>query len=72
MRGRGRAAIALEDAEGSPCGNCGRTTKTVQGVCAECWASKGGPPMGWKKRPPRDGGGSFLLDVILSLFPWWP
>ena len=42
----------------SPCPNCGRVTKTVDGVCAECWAAK--EP---GARPPRRGRTEPLLDL---------
>jgi hypothetical protein len=28
------------DTQPTPCPKCGRRTKTVDGVCAECWAIK--------------------------------
>jgi hypothetical protein len=37
---RSRAAQRLDEAPTSPCPGCGRDTKTVQGVCAECWYPK--------------------------------
>jgi len=37
---RSRAAAALDDAPSAPCPHCDRTTKTVQGVCADCWGVK--------------------------------
>jgi hypothetical protein len=32
----------LAFAPSSRCPHCGRDSKTVQGVCADCWGSKGG------------------------------
>ena len=34
------ARLRLRRARSSACGNCRRVTKTVDGVCAECWAVK--------------------------------
>jgi hypothetical protein len=36
------------------------TKTTSDGVCAECWGSKGGRAMGWKKEAPQ---GSMLDDI---------
>ena len=64
-----RAAESLRDAPESACPHCGRVTKTTSdGVCAECWASKGDRGMVWKKERPR---GSSLLDDLLGLFWRW-
>ena len=35
-----RARRRLEEAPSSPCGHCGRVTKTVDGMCADCWGVK--------------------------------
>jgi hypothetical protein len=35
-----RARRRLEDAPSSPCPHCGRVTKTVDGMCADCWGVK--------------------------------
>ena len=35
------SAIRLAFAPSSRCPHCGRDSKTVQGVCADCWGSKG-------------------------------
>ena len=44
-----KAARELRYAPESPCHRCGRVTRTTSdGVCAECWGSKGGRAMGWK------------------------
>ena len=37
-----RAIRELRFARRSPSPHCGRKTKTVQGVCADCWGSKEG------------------------------
>ena len=37
---RSRAAVELTRAQSSACPHCGRETKTVQGVCADCWGVK--------------------------------
>lgn len=39
-RARSRAVAELEDAPVSPCSHCGRDSRTVQGVCADCWQAK--------------------------------
>jgi hypothetical protein len=41
----------------------------VQGICADCWAPKGGRPMGWRKQPPGQGGGWFE-DIASSCIVW--
>jgi ribosomal protein L37E len=54
-RGISKAAEELRYAPESPCPRCGRVTKTTSdGVCAECWGSKGGRAMGWKKEAAED------------------
>jgi hypothetical protein len=35
-----RARRRLEEAPTAPCPHCGRVTKTVDGVCADCWGVK--------------------------------
>jgi hypothetical protein len=35
-----RAVLELRRARRSMCPHCGRMTKTVEGVCADCWGSK--------------------------------
>jgi hypothetical protein len=35
-----RATLSLRAARRSPCPHCGRETKTVEGVCADCWGTK--------------------------------
>jgi hypothetical protein len=35
-----RARRRLEDAPTAPCPHCGRVTKTVDGMCADCWGVK--------------------------------
>jgi hypothetical protein len=35
-----RATLTLRFARRSPCPHCGRETKTVEGVCADCWGTK--------------------------------
>ncbi|MGZ8693834.1 MAG: hypothetical protein ACXWYS_00150 [Gaiellaceae bacterium] len=44
----------------------------MDGVCAECWGSKGGRPMGWKRQPPRGDDVSWWtwLDPFGCL-PYW-
>jgi hypothetical protein len=37
-----KSTLRLALAPSSPCPHCGRTSKTVQGVCADCWGSKSG------------------------------
>ena len=63
------ARLRLRRARSSPCGNCGRMTKTVDGVCAECWAVKEGRAL--LARPRREGDVLFdwddPLDVLLTL-----
>jgi hypothetical protein len=35
-----RATLSLRLAGRRPCRHCGRETKTVEGVCADCWGTK--------------------------------
>jgi hypothetical protein len=35
-----RATYSLRLARRSPCPHCGRESKTVEGVCADCWGTK--------------------------------
>jgi hypothetical protein len=35
-----RATYSLHLARRTPCPHCGRNTKTIEGVCADCWGSK--------------------------------
>ena len=35
-----RARRRLEEAPSAPCPHCGRVTKTVDGMCADCWGVK--------------------------------
>lgn len=35
-----RARRRLDEAPSAPCPHCGRVTKTVDGVCADCWGVK--------------------------------
>lgn len=35
-----RATYSLRVARRSHCPHCGRETKTVEGVCADCWGTK--------------------------------
>jgi hypothetical protein len=37
-----RSALELRLARRSLCPHCGRMSPTVQGICADCWGSKGG------------------------------
>jgi hypothetical protein len=59
-----KAAEELRYAPRSPCHHCGRVTRTTSdGVCADCWASKGGRAMGWKKEDGDPTGDSILDDM---------
>jgi hypothetical protein len=55
------SALRLRLAPKSPCPHCGRTTKTVQGVCADCWGSKGGRQF-WVRR--YQGSDSLLEEFV--------
>ena len=49
-----RARRRLEQAPSSACPHCGRVTKTVDGMCADCWGVK--DPVRakrWLSLPPR-------------------
>jgi hypothetical protein len=47
------SAIRLAFAPSSRCPHCGRDSKTVQGVCADCWGSKEGRPF-WVRNADQD------------------
>jgi hypothetical protein len=62
-----RAAAALRDAQTSECPHCKRMTKTTSdGICADCWGSKGGRPMQWQPQPFRLG----LFDDVFDFLPF--
>jgi ribosomal protein L37E len=65
--------VRLARAPSSPCPHCGRDSKTVQGVCADCWGPKeAGARQFWiRKEGPRD---SLLDDVedLLGFDPFHP
>jgi hypothetical protein len=44
------SAVRLAFAPSSRCPHCGRDSKTVQGVCADCWGSKEGRQFWVRKR----------------------
>ena len=63
-----RASRALAEAPVSSCPHCGRETKTVQGVCADCWGVKD-PDAAIDLRPsPRT---EPLLDMGPDLGDWF-
>jgi hypothetical protein len=66
MRGRSRATADRDGAQSSPCGTCGRTTKTVSRVCADCWAPKEPGARGTFARASRT---EPLLDLDLDVDP---
>jgi hypothetical protein len=50
-----RARRRLEDAPSAPCPHCGRVTKTVDGMCADCWGVKDpARARRWLPRPRRE------------------
>ena len=55
-----RSARALRLARRTPCQHCGRTTATVQGVCADCWGAKDPSSVRLGRRPRTAG--LFMLD----------
>jgi hypothetical protein len=62
-----RATLSLRLARRSPCPHCGRETKTVEGVCADCWGTK---EQGRRQFFVEKRGGSpgwFFLDDLLWL-----
>jgi hypothetical protein len=65
------SAIRLAFAPSSRCPHCGRDSKTVQGVCADCWGSKGGrqfwgrkSDQGWPRAL-----SPIVLGTLLALLP---
>jgi hypothetical protein len=59
----------LEDAPSSPCPHCGRVTKTVDGMCADCWGVKDeARARRWLAGPPRESLFGFdPLGLLLAL-----
>jgi hypothetical protein len=62
-----RSTVQLASAPASPCPHCGRTTKTVQGVCADCWRSKGGRLLGATGRRSDSFGGPWVIAAAALL-----
>jgi hypothetical protein len=48
----------------SLCPHCGRMSPTVQGVCADCWGSKGGRQFWLRKRGPSAPAEAALFDTF--------
>jgi hypothetical protein len=44
------------------------TKTTSDGICAECWGSKGGRPMGWKQDGPSASLQDDVEDFLGSVF----
>jgi hypothetical protein len=68
-----RARLRLEEAPSAPCPHCGRVTKTVDGVCADCWGVKE-PERArrWLRRPRANPTfASFWLDLDDPLDLLW-
>jgi hypothetical protein len=73
-----RSALRLKLAPSSPCPHCDRTTKTVQGVCADCWGSKGGRQVwgtsdqGWpfEISPLLIGASVALVPAVILVIAW--
>lgn len=66
-----RSALQLRLARRSLCPHCGRMSPTVQGVCADCWGSKGGRPF-WIRKTDQRWPFEFsplLLGAALALVP---
>jgi hypothetical protein len=68
-----RAIRELRFARLSLCPHCGRKTKTVQGVCADCWGSKEGTGRQFFVRKTQGSPGWFPFDdyvwfVVLAAF----
>jgi hypothetical protein len=69
VRGRSRAAIELDSAPVSHCPHCGRQTRTVEGVCADCWVAKVPGAYEAMRRPAKT---EPLLDWgYLGWLGWW-
>jgi hypothetical protein len=61
------SALRLRLAPRSLCPHCERVSATVQGVCADCWGSKGGRQF-WVRR---SQGSDSLLEEFLGLSTIW-
>jgi hypothetical protein len=66
-----RSGIELRLARRSLCPHCGRVSPTIQGVCADCWGSKGGRQF-WIRKS--DQGwpveiSPFLLGAVAAAIP---
>jgi hypothetical protein len=66
-----RSALQLRLARRSLCPHCGRVSPTVQGVCADCWGSKGGRQFWIRKTDQRWPFeiSPLLLGAVVALLP---
>jgi hypothetical protein len=65
------SAIRLAFAPSSRCPHCGRDSKTVQGVCADCWGNKEGRPF-WVRSADQDwplGLSPVVVGALLAALP---
>jgi hypothetical protein len=62
-----RAVHELRFARGSPFPHFGRKTKTVQGVCADCWGSKEEGRRQYFVRKSQGSPGRFFFDDVVWL-----
>jgi hypothetical protein len=60
-----RATLSLRAARRSPCPHCNRETKTVEGVCADCWGSKEEGHRQFFVSKRRGSPGWFFLDDLV-------
>jgi hypothetical protein len=70
MRRRSRAAVELDSAPVSHCSHCGRETRTVEGVCADCWVAKVPGAYEPMRRPPKTEP-FFDWGSLGSGLGWW-
>jgi hypothetical protein len=66
-----RSGLELRLARRSLCPHCGRMSPTVQGVCADCWGSKGGRQF-WVREADQGwpfGISPFLLGAVVAALP---
>jgi hypothetical protein len=70
-----RAGLELRLARHSLCPHCGRMSPTVQGVCADCWGSKGGQQFWVRKTGPSpddplfDRLSPYLIGAVAAAVP---
>jgi len=64
-----RARMRLQEAPSSECPSCGRLTKTVDGVCADCWGVK---TQAGRRRAIPAAGSTRSVELVLGALALFP